>query len=77
MAIYLEGIALQKATATDASIAFSSEPVWASLFGYLLLGENLGLNAYVGGTVIMTACLIGALGDVAAGGSSDEDEAEP
>ena len=69
-AIYLEGIALQKATATDASIAFSSEPVWASLFGYLLLSENLGLNAYVGGTVIMTACLIGALSE----GSVDEKE---
>ena len=65
-AIYLEGIALQKATATDASIAFSSEPVWASMFGYLLLSENLGLNAYVGGTVIMTGCLIGALSDVPA-----------
>jgi len=62
-AIYLEGIALQKATATDASIAFSSEPVWASMFGYLLLSENLGLNAYVGGAVIMTGCLIGALSE--------------
>ena len=71
-AIYLEGIALQKATATDASIAFSSEPVWASMFGYLLLHENLGLNAYIGGTVIMTACLIGALSDSSS--TDDEDE---
>lgn len=74
-AIYLEGIALQKATATDASIAFSSEPVWASMFGYLLLGENLGFNAYVGGTVIMTACLIGALSDAAAQTTEEDEEA--
>lgn len=61
VAIYLEGVALQKASATDASIAFASEPVWASLFGYLILNETLGVNAYVGGTVIMTGCLLGAL----------------
>jgi drug/metabolite transporter (DMT)-like permease len=63
-AIYLQGTALQKASATDASIAFSSEPVWASMFGYLLLGERLGMNAYVGGTIIMMACLLGALSDL-------------
>ena len=63
-AIYMEGIALQKASATDASIAFASEPVWASLFGFLLLGETLGFNAYVGGSIIMTACLVGALSDL-------------
>jgi drug/metabolite transporter (DMT)-like permease len=63
LAIYLEGVALQTATATDASIAFSSEPVWASLFGFWLLGETLGAESYVGGTVILAACLVGALAD--------------
>lgn len=71
-AIYLEGVALQTATATDAAISFSSEPVWASIFGYLLLHEQLGLNSYVGGTIIMSACLIGALSDLPA---QDEDDA--
>ena len=64
VAIYMEGIALQKASATDASIAFASEPVWASIFGFVLLGETLGFNAYVGGSIILTACLIGALADL-------------
>lgn len=63
LAIYLEGVALQTASATDASIAFSSEPVWASLFGFWLLGERLGVESYVGGTVILAACLVGALAD--------------
>lgn len=62
-AIFLEGIALQTATATDASIAFSSEPVWASLFGFLLLNEKLGSNAYAGGSIIMMACFLGAISD--------------
>jgi drug/metabolite transporter (DMT)-like permease len=64
LAIYLEGVALQSATATDASIAFSSEPVWASLFGFWLLREQLGIESYVGGTVILAACLIGTLSDL-------------
>lgn len=64
LAIYLEGVALQTATATDASIAFSSEPVWASLFGFWLLREQLGTESYVGGAVIMAACLIGTLSDL-------------
>lgn len=67
VAIFLEGIALQTATATDAAITFSSEPVWASIFGFLLLQEQLGVNAYVGGAIIMTACLVGSLGDMMAG----------
>jgi drug/metabolite transporter (DMT)-like permease len=62
-AIFLEGIALQKASATDASIAFSSEPVWASLFGFLLLKEKMGFDTYLGGAIIMAACFIGAAVD--------------
>jgi len=63
-AIFLEGIALQKATATDAAITFSSEPVWASIFGFLLLHEQLGINSYVGGAIILTACLVGSVSDM-------------
>lgn len=63
-AIFLEGIALQKATATDAAIIFSSEPVWASAFGFALLHEQLGQSTYVGGAIIMMACLLGALSDM-------------
>jgi drug/metabolite transporter (DMT)-like permease len=63
VAIFIEGIALQKATATDASLAFSTEPIWASLFGFILLHETLGVNSYVGGALILSACLVGAIAD--------------
>lgn len=63
-AIYLEGIALQKASATDAALTFSSEPVWASMFAATLLHETLNLNAYIGGAVILMACITGALSDL-------------
>jgi drug/metabolite transporter (DMT)-like permease len=64
VAIFIEGIALQTASATDASLAFSTEPVWASLFGFILLHETLGINSYVGGALILSACLIGAISDL-------------
>jgi drug/metabolite transporter (DMT)-like permease len=63
-AIFLEGIALQTASATDAAIAFASEPVWASMFGFLLLNEKLGTNSYIGGSIIMLACLVGSASDL-------------
>ena len=63
VAIFIEGIALQKASATDASLAFSTEPIWASLFGFILLHETLGINSYVGGALILMACLVGAISD--------------
>ncbi len=73
-AIFLEGIALQTATATDAAIAFSSEPVWASIFGFLLLGEKLGLNSYIGGAIILGACLVGAISDLQAENASKSEQ---
>lgn len=63
-AIYLEGLALETASATDAALTFASEPVWASLFGAWLLHEKLNLNAYLGGGVILAACLMSALADL-------------
>jgi drug/metabolite transporter (DMT)-like permease len=66
VAIYIEGLALQKATATDASLAFSTEPVWASLFGFLLLHETIGSESYIGGSIILMACVIGAVSDLVA-----------
>eukprot|EP00587_Corethron_hystrix_P005676 CAMPEP_0113310658 /NCGR_PEP_ID=MMETSP0010_2-20120614/8217_1 /TAXON_ID=216773 ORGANISM="Corethron hystrix, Strain 308" /NCGR_SAMPLE_ID=MMETSP0010_2 /ASSEMBLY_ACC=CAM_ASM_000155 /LENGTH=450 /DNA_ID=CAMNT_0000166161 /DNA_START=270 /DNA_END=1623 /DNA_ORIENTATION=+ /assembly_acc=CAM_ASM_000155 len=66
VAIFLEGIALQKATATDAALIFASEPIWASLFGAWLLNEKLGLNSYVGGSLIILACVVSSVPDLLA-----------
>lgn len=63
IAIYLEGVALQTASATEAAITFASEPVWASLFAAWLLHERLNINSYVGGAIILAACLIGSVAD--------------
>jgi drug/metabolite transporter (DMT)-like permease len=62
-AIFLEGIALQTATATDAALTFSTEPIWAGFFGVLLLHETMGPEDYVGGAIILAACLIACASD--------------
>mmetsp|Transcript_25297 Transcript_25297/g.31174 ORF Transcript_25297/g.31174 Transcript_25297/m.31174 type:complete len:485 (-) Transcript_25297:116-1570(-) len=72
VAIYLEGFALQVVSATEAALTFASEPVWASLFGAWLLHENLNVNSYVGGAIILGACLLSAVD----GGDNDEVDAE-
>ena len=76
-AIYLEGLALQTATATDAALIFSTEPLWAGLFGFVLLNETLGRNDYVGGAIILLACLIGSVSDLLAVKSKTPLEAHP
>jgi drug/metabolite transporter (DMT)-like permease len=70
VAIYLEGVALQVASATEASLLFASEPVWASLFGAWLLHETLGINSYIGGAIILSACVLSAASE--AFGEDDE-----
>ena len=60
-ATYLEGIALQKATAPAAALTFSSEPVCASIFAVILLKETLNLNVNIPGAVILLACITGAI----------------
>eukprot|EP00542_Grammatophora_oceanica_P013912 CAMPEP_0194030630 /NCGR_PEP_ID=MMETSP0009_2-20130614/4038_1 /TAXON_ID=210454 /ORGANISM="Grammatophora oceanica, Strain CCMP 410" /LENGTH=477 /DNA_ID=CAMNT_0038670605 /DNA_START=168 /DNA_END=1601 /DNA_ORIENTATION=- len=76
VAIYFEGLALQTASATDAAITFASEPVWASLFGAWLLREKLNVNTYVGGSIILVACLLGAIADLPGFKKSEEDTGE-
>jgi len=59
--VYLEGYALQTASATDAAILFATEPVWAALFGKLLLHEQVNSSTFVGGALILIACVLPSL----------------
>jgi drug/metabolite transporter (DMT)-like permease len=68
----VQGIALQKASATDAALIFSSEPIWGSLFARWLLKEQLNTATYIGGFFILLACVLGSLG-----GSHDSTPTNP
>ena len=74
VAIYLEGVALETCSASEAALTFSSEPVWASMFGAWLLRERLNARSYVGGSVILIACILGALADVQPSDGKESDK---
>jgi drug/metabolite transporter (DMT)-like permease len=53
--------ALATVTSGEASILFTTEPLWAAVAGWFLLGETLGTPALVGGSCILGACLLNML----------------
>ena len=60
VSILLQGVALQTASSIDASLIFSTEPVWGSLFARWLLQETISTTTYVGGSFILLACILGS-----------------
>jgi drug/metabolite transporter (DMT)-like permease len=55
--IWLQSLSFKRVSAADASIIISSEPVWAILVGFVLLGEKLTQYELFGGFLIILAGL--------------------
>jgi drug/metabolite transporter (DMT)-like permease len=55
---FLEAKAMSKLTSSDATVIFASEPLWAAVFAWAMLGETMGAEGAVGGSLILTACLV-------------------
>ncbi|EKX54827.1 hypothetical protein GUITHDRAFT_149872 [Guillardia theta CCMP2712] len=53
----LETWALGKLTSAETTVLFATEPLWGTAFAHAVLGEQVGSNAYLGGTLILAACL--------------------
>mmetsp|Transcript_16653 Transcript_16653/g.28381 ORF Transcript_16653/g.28381 Transcript_16653/m.28381 type:complete len:479 (-) Transcript_16653:229-1665(-) len=60
-----ETIALTKLTASEATVIFSTEPLWGAVFAYTALGETLGPAGLAGGAVIVGSCLWNAIAQAA------------
>lgn len=60
-AFFLQNTLQPFTTPTHTALIFSSEPVFAALFGWLLLGEVLTLRAYVGGVLILAGMIAAEL----------------
>ena len=58
---FIETTSLGKVASAEASVILATEPLWAALFAALWLAENFGVNDYVGGALIVGACLANAL----------------
>lgn len=56
-AVWIQSRAFKRVSATDATIIFSSEPVWAATFAYFSLGEQLSQSEILGAILIISAGL--------------------
>lgn len=55
---YLEAAAMKTISASETTLLISSEPFWACLFAFLLVGEQLDPIGMVGAIFIFGACII-------------------
>lgn len=58
---FIETTALGKMKSAEASVILATEPLWAALFAALWLKDDFGANDYIGGALIVAACLATAL----------------
>jgi len=55
---YMETVALKTISASEATLLFSTEPLWGAGFAHLVVGERLGLSAAAGAGLILSGCAI-------------------
>uniref|UniRef100_A0A7S0T9U9 EamA domain-containing protein n=1 Tax=Ostreococcus mediterraneus TaxID=1486918 RepID=A0A7S0T9U9_9CHLO len=58
--IYLETVAVTLIASQEATLMYSTEPIWGAVFAYFLLGETLSPSASVGAGLILLSTLVGA-----------------
>lgn len=63
--IYLETVALTLLASEEATLMYSTEPVWGALFAYLILGETLTKSASLGAAMILLSTVIPEVASVA------------
>ncbi|KAJ8606507.1 hypothetical protein CTAYLR_005907 [Chrysophaeum taylorii] len=56
--IWLQAVAFKQVSPSDASIILTSEPLWAALFAFALLGETFTFTQALGGAAIFGACAL-------------------
>jgi drug/metabolite transporter (DMT)-like permease len=55
---YLETVSLKTLSASEATLWFSTEPLWGAGFASAVAGERLGINAMYGAGLILSGCAI-------------------
>jgi drug/metabolite transporter (DMT)-like permease len=60
--IYLETLALQTLSAAEATLLFSTEPLWGAGFASVVGGERLGAAAMAGAGLILSGCVVSTAG---------------
>lgn len=57
----IEITALGRVPSSEASVILATEPLWASLFAAILFHEQFGTSDYIGGALMISACLVNTL----------------
>ncbi|HEU4741857.1 MAG TPA: DMT family transporter [Meiothermus sp.] len=57
----LQTLGQGRVSAPEAAVIYVLEPVWASVFAFLLLGERLGVQGLIGAALVVSATLIDSL----------------
>jgi len=57
-ALYAETVALKYIPSEKASVIYTTEPLWGAAFAYVLLGERMGVNGYIGGALILASSFL-------------------
>jgi len=58
LAFYMQNRFQRHSTATKTAIIFSGEPLFSGIFGYIILGEKLGVIAWLGGFCIIFGMIV-------------------
>jgi len=53
----VESIAVGKLSSSETAVVFSTEPLWAAAVGAVCVGEHIGTNTFVGGALVVAACI--------------------
>ena len=53
--------ALGKVPSSEASVLLATEPLWASVFAAAFCNEKFGTNDFIGGTLMIAACLVNTM----------------
>lgn len=56
--VWLQAAVFKRLPAVDASVILSTEPLWATGLAAMMLGDRVGMNAVVGGALIVSALLV-------------------
>ena len=62
LTIYLETIAMGYVSAAEMTLIMSTEPIWGTIFAFILLGETVGWVSGIGAILIILACCWGSIG---------------
>jgi len=57
--LFLQAVGQRRVSAERAAVIYAMEPVFAALFGWLWLGETLGMRGLTGGALVVLAVILG------------------